>query len=265
MTLLCDWLARRNLPDIIYPVRRGDCNEKLRYSLRSIAANFPHANVWVVGHRPHWLTNCGFIPGNHFGTDQANVYNNIRLAVEHPDVRKRVVIFNDDFFVTRPVTHMPVYMRSPLYAHIELPRVQRQHGSWWHLSLLATQNALQARGIEHPYSYELHMPMPARKYELAAALREFQYVQPENPPQWRSVYGNLWQVPAERIADVKVFKGGKLKAPFHSTDEHCFPAYLDQLHALFPRPSRYEKPCRPCWPPCQPPAGNGSDGSDGSS
>lgn len=27
--------------DVIYPVRPGDDNEELRYSLRSLAANFP--------------------------------------------------------------------------------------------------------------------------------------------------------------------------------------------------------------------------------
>jgi hypothetical protein len=225
--------------DVIYPVRPGDDNPELRYSLRSLAANFPHDRLWIVGYKPAWVTGCEYIPGN-TGEYHANVYNNIRAAVEHPDVADDVVIFNDDFFVTEPVAGAHTYYRSTLAEHIALPRVQRSKG-WWHESLTVTRICLQAHGIAEPLSYELHVPLPADKQRMADTLAMFQYVKPDNPPQWRTLYGNLHSVTAEQHHDVKAYGIGELHKPFHSTEDRSFLVFEHKLHELFPTPSPYER------------------------
>lgn len=225
--------------DVIYPVRPGDDNEELRYSLRALDANFPHDRVWVVGYKPVWVTGCEYIPGN-TGEYHANVYNNIRSAVDHPDVSDDVVIFNDDFFVTEPVARVATYCRGTMAEHIALPRVQRNKG-WWHESLTTTLTCLHANGIAEPLSYELHVPLPVDKNRMADTLARFQYVTPDNPPQWRSLYGNLHAPAAERHHDVKSYGAGELHRPFHSTEDRSFVAFEQQIHELFPTPSRYER------------------------
>lgn len=227
--------------DVIYPVRPGEDNDELRYSLRSLAAHFPHRKVWIVGYKPAWVTGCEYIPGN-TGEYHANVYNNIRAAVEHPDVSERVVIFNDDFFVTAPITGLQTYYRGLLTAHIAMPRVQRNRG-WWLESLQTTLLCLHAHGIADPLSYELHLPLVADRALMADTLAQFRYVTPANPPQWRTLYCNLHGVDAELRSDVKAYgRDTVLHRPFHSTEDRFFPTFMQSLHELLPKPCRYEVP-----------------------
>lgn len=226
--------------DIIYPVRDGDDNDELRYSLRSLAANYPHGRVWIVGHKPEWVQGVEFIPGNRFGgRGNANVYDNILLACNNPEISSRVVIFNDDFFVTEPVDGIPAMYRSTLMEHIALPRVQRDT-SGWRQSLVTTRGCLQARGIANPVSYELHMPFVADRRKMADILQAFRHVTPANPPQWRSLYGNLCRIGGEIRKDVKCFNADDLFRPFHSTEDRSFQFFRRILHELFPDPCRYE-------------------------
>lgn len=223
--------------DIICPVRPGDDNDELRYAIRSWETNLTFDRIWIVGDKPDWLQNVQFIPGNRHESGHANVYDNIRLACNHPDISDQALIVNDDMYVTAPATPQ-VFYRGTLDAHLELPRVQR--GGWWKDSLETTRVCLQAHGIAEPLSYELHMPLPVNKAAMAETLRLFRHVTPANPPQWRSLYGNLHNIGGQQCDDVKAYHAGALHRPFHSTQPRSFPAHQDQLEELFPRPSRYE-------------------------
>jgi len=232
--------------DVVYPVRPGESNEELRFSLRSLAVNFPHDRVVIVGDKPSWVRNVEFIPGNEGGPLEPhyNVYRNIWRACERGDLSDRLVIFNDDFFVTEPVTSVPVLYRSTLSEHINLPRVRRA-GGWWLESLRLTRLCLQAHGIAEPLSYELHVPFEVDRARMAEVLALFQHVEPSTPPQWRSLYGNLVGIGGEPAADVKhigprAYTTARLSRPFHSTDDGSFPAFRRQLGELFPEPSPYE-------------------------
>lgn len=225
--------------DVIYPVRPGDHNEELRYSLRSLAQNFPHDRVIIVGDKPHWVRNVEFVPGNDGPSSHANVYRNVWTACQRDDLTDRVVIFNDDFFITEPIDAVPAAYRCPLDDHIRLPRVQRTNG-WWLESLLLTKTCLQAHGIESPISYELHIPIEVDRRRMAEVLELFRFVKPANPPQWRSLYGNLSDHGGAPQKDVKHFSGGQLKRPYHSTEDRSFPSFRAELHRLFPNPSPYE-------------------------
>lgn len=228
------------LLDIIYPVRPGDDNEELRYSLRSLR-NFPHNQVWIVGHKPPWVTNTRYIPGNRQRHRRANLWHNILAACQHPDVSDEVVIFNDDFFITQPIDHAPILSRGTLDDHINLKRVQRG-APWWRDSLITTRAVLQTLGHLNPISYELHTPFPANKHLMAETLERFQHITPHNPPQWRSLYGNLHITTSRRAGeDAKAYCRGPLRTPFHSTEDASFRYFRDDLNTLFPTPSRYEQ------------------------
>lgn len=222
--------------DLVYPIKPGDDNQALRYSLRSLI-NLAHDRVWIVGYKPAWVTGVEFIPGNH-ADYHANVYNNIRLACEHPDVADEIAVMNDDFVVTEPVGEVRPLYRGALADHLEIPRVKR--GGWWKDSLTTTQVCLQAHGIADPISYELHVPFPADKTQMAQTLAQFQHVTPANPPQWRTLMGNMHHVGGKQRQDVKAYHASELHRPFHSTEPRSFPAFEGQLAAMFPEPGKYE-------------------------
>ena len=75
---------------------------------------------------------------------------------------------------------------------------------------------------------------------MSETLALFQHVTPANPPQWRSLYGNLHGIGGTPRSDVKCYKQTELHAPFHSTEDRSFPVFRQALHALFPEPSPYE-------------------------
>ena len=227
-------------PDIIYPVRPGDNNEELRYSLRSLTTNYPHhGNVWIVGHKPSWVTGANYIPGNNANSPQANLWHNIHTACRHPDISDNIVVMNDDFYITQPVDKIPVLYRGTLADHIKLPRVQRGE-QWWRESLKTTLAALREHGHANPLSYELHTPYPCDKTQMADTLHKFRHVTPENPPQWRTLHGVTHNIPATQHEDGKAYRPGPISQPYHSTDDRTYRYFRGQLQEMFPRPSPYE-------------------------
>lgn len=188
---------------VAYPVRPGDDNTELRYALRSLENMGEIDEVWIVGDKPSWLTGVRFIEGNLWGTKPRNVYNNILTLCQEADVPDEFVMMNDDFFIMEPHAVVPEY-RCSLAEHLAtLNRLQR--GSWWERSLLHTQEFLAAAGCESPLSYELHRPFAVNKARMAETLERAAGFRPDNPPQWRTLYGNLWHIGGEQRDDNKVY------------------------------------------------------------
>ena len=232
--------AARVTTAVLIPVRPGDDNPELRFSLRSIEANLPHTEVWIVGYQPTWLTGVNFIPGNTQPHPKANIYYNLLAACEHPDTPDDMIVTNDDFFVTEPVETPAVHYRSTLQEHIDSPRLQRTKGWWWR-SLTTTQVCLQALGHSDPLSYELHIPLPIRKQQMADTLRRFEKVQSHNPPQWRTLYGCMNDIGGTPAVDPKAYRAGAIGTPYHSTTDTSFRHFAAHFKAQFPKPSRYER------------------------
>lgn len=223
--------------DLVYLVRRGDRNDELRYSLRSLT-NFPHDRVWIVGHLPKWLTGVGFIPGNRHRSKPLNIFDNLRLACEHVTA-ERFVLMNDDFFVMEPVEGAPSWHRGTLREHLAcIPRP-----SEWQTSLRTTLQWLNDRGIDDPLSYAVHAPMEFDTAKLAAVLDDA--AGPTIPPGARSIYGNVYAVPSEQVPDCKVRRtpGWTMTGAFVSTDDGLFHRHPigRTIRDTFPDPSEYER------------------------
>lgn len=187
-----------------YIVRPGESNEELRFSLRSVVANWPTVDrIIIVGHLPTWLVNVEFVPGNRFKDKQRNVYDNVYLCATHPTHDEELVVMNDDFFIVHPVTDAEMAYRSTLAEHIASLGAK---DTWWRRSLKATETWLTYLGSPEPLlSYELHRPFPIVADQMAKALHEARQMSRANPPQWRTLYGNRWQVPAVLGHDAKVY------------------------------------------------------------
>lgn len=224
---------------LVYICRPGQ-NEELRFSLRSAVVNLPVESVTIVGDAPGWVTGVRRIPGNRYATKAKNVLDNVRIAASAPGVPDDVVLMNDDFFVLNPTVTIPVLYRGPLRAHLD--RVSAAW-SWWAVSLQNTLRFLQSQGIVDPISYELHVPFPVNREGMRDALARLGGTDADNPPQWRSVYGNLAGIGGTHHTDAKWSQpvAGELEGPFLSTDDGAFYlGTLRQLRARFPDPSPFE-------------------------
>lgn len=221
--------------DVAYIVRPGEDNQELRYSLRSLS-NLPHGAVWIVGHLPTWVRGV-----RHLSVEQAagakydNATANLRmLAARGP---REFMLFNDDFYVTEPVTGPPAAAhRGPL-----LELADRCGGGYSEM-LRTTHQFLSGRfHIPAPLAYTLHVPMLLNRDVLAAVLA---LADPGSPRMsWRSLYGNLEQLGGERQDDVKVHGAGpRPPGPWLSTSDGSFHYHPvgRWVRKRFPDPSPYE-------------------------
>ncbi len=225
--------------DIVYFVRDGDYNEELRFSLRSVAKNVPHKRIWIVGYTPKWVRNVKSVRGNLQGSKWLNVLDNLRLICEKVDA-EQFVVMNDDFFVTQAVDALPALRRGEtLIEHIAHVK---GHGSWRD-SLLATMKMLRELGYQDPLSYELHVPVIMERAKLAEVVKVAEQVK-GNPPQWRTLYGNMHSVEAIVAKDNKVSRRRQKysEGSFESSDESTFNVLLKpKMEALFPDRCEYEE------------------------
>jgi hypothetical protein len=222
-------------------------SEELRYSLRSVEANLPHDGVWIFGYAPTWVdrdqVQVVAVPTvGRVGASAATTAN-LRAACAHPDMPDHFVLMNDDFFVTRPITGVPMLHRGPLADEIDrLGRRPDCLESAWYRLHCNTARLLAALGYDRPLSYELHVPMIVNRRVMAAALD----AAAGHAVCKRTVYGNLADCGGVLAEDVKVRQPQEPipDGPFVSTWEGSFDYGSHagrELRALFPRPSVFER------------------------
>lgn len=223
--------------DLVYPLRASDDNEALRYSLRSAARNLPHDRVWVVGHKPKWLTGVEYLAVNQYGSKWENSTANMMTACLQDDVSPSFVYMNDDFFVLRPVAEVEPLNRGRM-ADV-LPYYRYARGGYA-TGMRETLTRLRALGYAEPLSYELHLPMVIERAPMVEALRLGL-----SHSHKRTVYGNLVGYGGRVVEDVKVHSPqGRLIAgsDYLSTSPQSWSGTLGKrLRAAFPDPSPYER------------------------
>ena len=217
---------------VVYYVRRGDRNEELRYSLRSLV-NLPHGPVWIVGYKPSWVRGVQYVEGNRGRSAEHSAVDNLRLACEHLEA-DRFVVMNDDFYIRQPVQAVP-----SLHAGLLEERISAA-ATGYGRQLRAAAALLSDRGFKHPLAWTLHIPLVVVRETLAGVLSLVGIRSPI--PEWRTVYGNVARVPGYPADDVKVRRASDPMpaGPFLSTQDGSFPAVLPHLRRLFPGPSEYE-------------------------
>ena len=230
-------------PDVVYPLRKGNYNDELRYSLRSLQ-NVPHGRVILSGHIPDWVT--GFGTGQVLGIIQdpqgsnwARARANIEAALDY--CSDPFYLFNDDFYVMEPVAQIPIYHAGPLDKVIERYRRKRHTGAYWK-GMVSTYLLLQEWGISNPLGYELHLPMLMYKEPLLEALSKGNGIE---ALALRTMYGNLAQVGGIEREDCKVLaRAGVLEyqsMPYlSSNDDLSYSPLGKHLTMRFPLPSEYE-------------------------
>ena len=212
--------------DVVYYVRRGEQNEELRYSLRSLV-NLPHERVWVVGYKPAWVTGVEHIAGNRKHSPHENAIDNLRLACEH--LGERFIVFNDDFYVMEPIDAVPSWHDGPL-----AEKLAQVHGAYRN-HLRAAASLLPADAV----AWTLHIPLVVERDPLDAVLAT---LDGKVPPEWRTMYGNLTGATGTQHEDVKVRRrrDDVPAGPFLSSSDGTFHWLLRHLRQRFPVPGPYE-------------------------
>lgn len=229
--------------DLVVPVREAPANPELRYALRSWAANLPHAGrLWVVGHRPPWMTGVRHIPISQDGNKWKNTTAAVRAACQHPEVSRRWLLMNDDFFIMRPLPGgMPV-LHGGLVADVE-KQCAGSVSSAYLDGMRRTRAALEELGHPAPLSYELHAPLPVDK---AGMLRALDQVPLADGMHKRTAYGVLNRIGGTQVEDVKIRhrapRGFGPQSVFLSTMPDAFlHGHVGRfIRAAFPRQCQYE-------------------------
>lgn len=207
--------------DVVYFVKVDPENdsEELRYSLRSLR-NIPHGKVFIVGEKPGWVTNVEFIPVPQTGSKSANVSTSLRRAAESNSISSDFILMNDDFFVMKNIAALPAYNFGHMKDVIKSYEMRYRESSKYIEAMKSLYDLLVTQGFRHPLSYELHVPMAVNRQR---ALEVFNQAAGTRVYQFRSYYGNHFDVGGITVPDVKIFID-----PAHNHPEytHSPDAYL---------------------------------------
>ncbi len=230
--------------DYVYVCRPGD-NEELRYSIRSTVKNLPEGRIWVVGGKPDWYTG-DFIPVRATGmNNHANVWNQLKVACNTPEISDDFVLMNDDFFTIKKLDQVEYFYGGTMRQALENYADSGQTNYGYQRLFNKTYKHLGRRFDRPILDYELHMPMPMNKEKLLPIL--------DTGFLHRSYYGNMYNVGGKETYDVKVYSNSELKGKFNdlvakdlqylSSHDSNFDFLLDFiLKDMFPDPSPYEHP-----------------------
>lgn len=226
------------MSDIVYFVKPEATNEELRYSLRSLA-NFPHGKVWFYGYCPKYLKPDKYIPVlQNKDNKWQNVGMMIRMVVNNDNISEDFWLFNDDFFVMKPVKKPVNYHGEDLYKRIVSLENCYDCFTPYSEALRMCAKELEALGTT-TRSYELHTPMLINR-KKAQELHKI-----ADSYGFRSLYGNYTDMKSEYHRDVKItsltktYKDGE----YLSTSDRSFTEGKvgKQIRELFKDKCKYEK------------------------
>jgi len=188
--------------DIVYFVKNDVSNEELTYSLRSVEENWQYRRVCFYGGCPDNLK-----PDRLFRTEQKGlnkwqkVRNMIIEVCKNDDISEDFWLFNDDFFVLRPIDeNMPPQYNGDLVEYANY--IERKQGTADNhtYSLKKAAEVLRNASLT-TYNYEVHKPMLINRKKALEVLEKF-----PDTHAFRSLYGNYWRIGGESMHDMKIKK-----------------------------------------------------------
>lgn len=179
---------------LVYPVCPDAENERLRYSLRSVAAHLPDAEVILLGGRPSWVRGVAHLPYRQIKTWKGNVPRMLRSFVQ--EAPEQWTLMNDDFFALSPSPRVEVGYWGTM---AQLSVQSGFRSGWYATATHITTSALRAWGYDKPLAFDrVHRPLPIDNRVLSQALERVG----SSDILIRSLYGNL--VSSVEVTDAKV-------------------------------------------------------------
>ena len=225
--------------DVVYFLKPEGLNNELRYSLRSLEHNLPHRKVWFYGGQPGELIPDGRAPLIQTGrTRYDRVRNMVKAACENEEITENFWLFNDDFFILRPMEIVPPWYSGTLQDRVHDIETRRGRSAYAQ-KLCETIETLIAAGLPQR-NYAVHVPMLINKDKMLRTLERF----PECP-MFRALYGNANEIGGVDLPDVKIHRPDvpiAKEAALVSTSDASFINGIvgKQIREMFPEKSRWE-------------------------
>lgn len=225
--------------DIVYILKPDITTEELKYSLRSVEANFPHRYVWFVGGQPKGLTPDRALPHKQTGEMKWDLIRSSMMeVVKQEELSDEFFLFNDDFFVMQKVKEPFVnFADRKLKDRINDFHQESMFLNRYARTLVMAREELASQGCSE-INFEVHMPMLFEKAKVADTIMRCR------SPQMRSVYGNITKCRYKMRDDVKIHSLTEVpdKMDFISTSDKSFVngAIGKYIRNAFPYPSRFE-------------------------
>ena len=227
--------------DVIYILKSKVDTEELKYSLRSVEKNFPHRKVWFIGGQPEGLTPDVRLEHKQVGEDKwSMIRSSMWQAIKDPELTEDFFLFNDDFFVMKPVKGGFInFVDKTLANRIEELREVHPWLNPYGRTVYKANEELKSLGIKQPMNFEVHLPMLFNKELVAKTINQC------SSPQMRSIYGNLSGCKVIQHLDVKVYDNDTVPTDpdYLSTNDKTFTdgAVGRYIRETFPNKSRFEK------------------------
>ncbi len=224
--------------DIVYILKEDIDTYELTYSLRSVDKNFPHNKVWFVCGQPKGLYPDGRIAQKQEGpTKWSRVRSSLIHIIYNKDITDDFYLFNDDFFVMKPVNEFTNFVDGSLARRIQELRDRGRNGLYVS-NLEALKEELERNGYDS-MNYAVHLPILLNKAKLLDTLNS------SNCPMYRALYGNMQKIPYVFHEDVKIYENfvePDKEADYLSTTEGSFRDGLVGrfIRERFTEPSRFE-------------------------
>lgn len=229
--------------DVVYMVKDAIYNEELRYSLRSVGMNFPHNRLWFVGGKPMYVSPDKQVIVNQKGkTKWDKVRSMLKMVAENGNITEDFVLFNDDFFIMKPVASLPPFTYGTLADLCK--RVERRNNNRptrYTMKLKETARILEEEGLP-AMNFELHVPIILNRKKLLSIIEKYPDVKGT-----RSLYGNTYLTEtSKQMKDVKIFDNHTIPdadSVFLSTEDVSFARGNAGvcIRQQFPFKSRWEK------------------------
>lgn len=186
--------------DLIYILKADIDTEELKYSLRSVEKNFPINRVWFVGGQPEGLEPDIRIPHVQVGNSKWEmIRSSMWKAVSDERLTEDFFLFNDDFFVMKPVDtdSFRNFVDGTLERRIDELHSESGMNAYTR-TLFKLEQELKTMH-EPTMNYDVHLPMLLNKEQVRSTLYKC------SSPQMRSAIGNINRLPFVIHPDVKVY------------------------------------------------------------
>lgn len=208
--------------DIVYILKNGINSEELRYSLRSVEANFPYNKIWFYGGVPTNVKPDRQVEVVQKGEKSWDkTFYTIKQVLQNDEITEDFWLFNDDFFVMKKIEgDIPPYVNGSIARRVDYLKTKYNKESHYAKRLKDTAHFLKVNNYDR-LSYALHIPMLINREKANKMVGIFG----DKCTMFRSVYGNVNKIGGVIRKDVKITRLDVEPDPdsdFLSTHENSF-------------------------------------------
>lgn len=171
--------------------------------MRSVEKNYPHKRVIFYGGRPDGIEPDLFVPYTQPGDSKwEKVRNTVEIICENDNLTEDFILFNDDFFIMRPVETPTNYYDGTLDERIKtIDGATFGRHAEYSDRLRHLAETLKNAGVTNPLNYAHHTPMIINRKKMLETLKKY-----PNEPMFRALYGNINKIGGENMPDVKFYQ-----------------------------------------------------------